>query len=111
MPHAQHTIASTIQIRLRALGKAAVIQVVQRGFDDSQRRVEFVRQLGGQRAQVVGVAADHVEQARETARQIAQLILCLHLRERPVEAAIVCLCRFSRITQTPQAQAQSRSEK
>ena len=93
-----HAVARARHVRLR-LGRhriallQRVLQVVQRRFHDRQRRVELVRKPRGQRAQVVGIATDRLEQFLETACEVAHLVGRVGHRktaalEQPVQASI-----------------------
>ena len=73
-----------------------VIEIVERGLHDRERRIEFVRQLRCERAQIVGVGADLVEQLAETAREVAELVGGIDQRHRAVETGRRCASRARR---------------
>jgi len=59
-----------------------VIEVVERGLDDRERRIELVRELRCECAKVVGVRADLVEELGEAPRKIAELVAVVGERHR-----------------------------
>ena len=81
-------VARALRVDARRFGECFVLQVVQRRTHDRQRRIELVRELARERAQVVGIRADLAEQAREAARKIAEVVARGEVRQREVQPAV-----------------------
>ena len=87
-----------------------MVEVVERGPDDRQRRVQFVGELGRERAQVFGIRGDFIEQPAETAREVAEFVGRVGQRQGPGQAAAGARGAFGGVAQTPDPPAQQAAE-
>src|SRR5690606_21565164 len=64
-----------------------LLEIVERRRTDGERRAQLVRQLAGERLQILRVLAQPLEQVREAAREIPELIAGIASRQRDVDLA------------------------
>src|SRR5690606_287666 len=81
-------VAQTLEIRPRGRRVDLVLEIVERRRDDRERRAQLVRQLPGECLQVLRVLAQALEQIREAARQVAELVAGPSSRQRDVDLAL-----------------------
>src|SRR5690606_10690791 len=81
-------VAQPLEVGLRARRIDLLLEVLERRRYDGERRPELVRKLARERLQILRVLAKPLEQIREAARQITELVPRPAPRQRDVDLAL-----------------------
>src|SRR5690606_504044 len=85
---AADAVAEPLEIGLRAGRVDLLLEILERRRHDRERRPELVRELAGERLQILRMLAQPLEQIREAARQVAELVLRVAAGQRDVDLAL-----------------------